>query len=95
MSASGVRCDERSVAPLALVGSRAMDADALMGVSAADLGHPRLLERFDAHMDRLTAAGRVGTPDDLPFAALIRQPISELKIHRQGTDFDGSFFFGS
>src|SRR5262245_28257860 len=85
---------ERSVAPLAFVGSRAMDADALVGAPAADLGHPRLLERFDAHVDRLAAAGRVGTPDDLPLAPLIRQPISELEIHRQRTDLYGSLFFG-
>jgi len=71
-----------------------MDADALMGAPAPDLGHSRLLERFDAHVDRFAAAGRVGTPDDLPFATLIREPISELEIHRQGADLGGSLFFG-
>jgi len=63
-----------------------MDADALMGAPAPDLGHSRLLERFDAHVDRFAAAGRVGTPDDLPFATLIRKARTSAGAFFSGDD---------
>src|SRR4029453_1878089 len=57
---------------------------------APDLGDARLLHGLDPDVSRLATCRRVRASDHLPFAALIRQPVTELEIHGMHTYFGGS-----
>jgi len=80
--------------PISSLALFALHPDTLMGAPAADLGHAGLVHRLDAHVGGLAAGCRVRTSDHLPFAALIGEPITELEIHGQDTDFSGSLLLG-
>src|SRR5258705_13129460 len=77
-----------------LPGAPPLDADHLVCAPAPDLGDARLLHGLDPDVSRLATCRRVRAPDHLPFAALVRQPVTELEVHGMDTYLGGSLLLG-
>ena len=59
-----------------------------------DAGPSTAAGGLDPDVNRLATCRRVRAPDHLPFAALIRQPVTELEIHGMDTYVEGSLLLG-
>src|SRR6266481_6650349 len=77
-----------------LPGAPSLYADQLVCSPALDLGDARLLHGLDPDVSRLATCRRVRAPDHLPFAALVRQPVTELEVHGMDTYLGGSLLLG-
>src|SRR5690348_12976664 len=77
-----------------LSGAPSLYTDQLVCAPAPDLGDTRLLHGLDPDVSRLATCRRVRAPDHLPFAALIRQPVTQLEIHGMDTDVRRALLLG-
>ena len=69
--------------PLALLGARALHADALMRAPRFEHAGGGLTEHLDADARVLAAGDRVRPTDHFPLAALVHESVSDPKLHRK------------
>src|SRR6266566_3965334 len=80
---------EVGASSLALLGARALHADALVRAPDPDLGATGLAHPLNADAGVLPAGRRVRSAHHFPVAGLVGESVADLKLHRQDATLGG------
>src|SRR6267143_7254919 len=83
------RSEARVASSLTLLGGHPLHVDPLVRAPTPQVGYLRLTRLPHASVRILSARRRKSPADDLPFPGLVREPITDPKLHRQEAGLRG------